>query len=158
VLGSHANRHPDLVRRMHAEGHAVGVHGLTHRKLHGAGADEVERQISGAVAVVERIGAPPPRLYRTPHGFKSAQVFAAARRHGLTVWAWSRGVWDTDRPRPEVLVRRATRCARPGMVLLLHDGRGDDPAPDVSTMLAALPDILRGLKRRGFTFVRLDEA
>jgi peptidoglycan/xylan/chitin deacetylase (PgdA/CDA1 family) len=41
------------------------------------------------------------------------------------------------------------------MVLLLHDGRGDDPRPDVTAMVAALPEILRELKRRGFAFVRL---
>jgi hypothetical protein len=64
-------------------------------------------------------------------------IFKAARRRGLTVWAWSRGVWDTNRPTADVLVRRATRLARPGMVLLLHDGRGEEPEPDVSAMVRA---------------------
>ena len=76
-------------------------------------------------------------------------MFEVARRHGLTLWAWSRGVWDTDRPDPSVLVRRATRLARPGMVLLLHDGRGEEPQPDVQSMLTALPAIIRELKQRG---------
>jgi peptidoglycan/xylan/chitin deacetylase (PgdA/CDA1 family) len=157
VLGDHVVRHPDVVRRMHAEGHAVGLHGLTHRALHGADDDEVERQVEGAIASLARLGVAHAAVYRTPHGFKSARVFAVARRHGLEVWAWSRGVWDTDRPRPDVLVRRATRLARSGMVLLLHDGRGEEPSPDVSAMLAALPDIIRGLRARRFTFVRLDD-
>jgi hypothetical protein len=43
------------------------------------------------------------------------------------------------------------------MVLLLHDGRGDEPSPDVDPMLAALPSILKELKRRGFSFVRVAE-
>jgi peptidoglycan/xylan/chitin deacetylase (PgdA/CDA1 family) len=57
-----------------------------------------------------------------------------------------------------VLVRRATRLARSGMVLLLHDGRGSELQPDVRPMLAALPAIIQELKQRGFTFVRVGDA
>ena len=65
-------------------------------------------------------------------------------------------MWDTDLPPPGVLVLRATRCARPGMVLLLHDGRGDEPSPNIGPMIEALPHIIELLKKRGFEFVRLD--
>jgi peptidoglycan-N-acetylglucosamine deacetylase len=157
VLGENVERHPQIVRRAHDEGHAVGIHGMTHEKLAGAGAEAIERQVSGVTTVLERAGVPPPRVYRTPHGYKSRAVFDVARRRGLTLWAWTRGVWDTDRPDPAVLVRRATRLARSGMVLLLHDGRGSEPQPDVQSMLAALPAIIRELKQRGFAFVRVGD-
>jgi len=155
VLGENVERHPQIVRRAHDEGHAVGIHGMTHVKLADAGADAIEQQVSGVTDVLEKAGVTLSRVYRTPHGYKSRAVFEVARRHGLTLWAWSRGIWDTDRPDPSVLVRRATRLARPGMVLLLHDGRGGEPQPDVQPMLAALPSIIRELKQRGFAFVRV---
>jgi peptidoglycan-N-acetylglucosamine deacetylase len=155
VLGANVERHAAVVRRAHREGHAIGIHGMTHVKLARAGEDAIDRQVSGVAGALAREGVPAAPLYRTPHGFKSRGLFAVARRRGLALWAWSRGVWDTDRPDPAVLVRRATRCARSGMVLLLHDGLGDEANPDVSPMLAALPGILRELKRRGFGFVRL---
>jgi peptidoglycan/xylan/chitin deacetylase (PgdA/CDA1 family) len=158
VLGSNVERFPDVVQRARDEGHAVGIHGMSHAKLAGAAADAIEQQVSGVTRVLERLGVTPARVYRTPHGYKSAGVFEVARRRGLTLWAWSRGVWDTDRPRPAVLVRRATRLARSGMVLLLHDGRGHEPRPDVQSMLTALPAIIRELKQRGFTFVRVGDA
>jgi hypothetical protein len=44
------------------------------------------------------------------------------------------------------------------MVLLLHDGRGDEADPNVAPLVAALPAILRELKRRQFAFVRLADA
>jgi len=158
VLGTSVERHPQIVQRARDEGHAVGLHGMNHATLAGAAADAIERQVSGVTGVLERLGVTPAPVYRTPHGFKSRGVFAVARRRGLTLWAWSRGVWDTDRPDPAVLVRRATRVARSGMVLLLHDGRGSEPQPDVQPMLAALPAIIRELKQRGFTFVRVGDA
>ena len=157
VLGLNAERYPDVIRRAQAEGHAVGIHGMSHTKLAGASTELVEDQVAGAIRTLTRLGVTPSRVYRTPHGFKSRGVLTVARRYGLTLWAWSRGVWDTDRPAPAVLVRRATRLARSGMVLLLHDGRGDEPSPNVDPMLAALPNILKELKRRGFSFVRVAE-
>src|SRR5262245_3131912 len=155
VLGHNVERHPDLVYRAQSEGHAIGVHGMDHRKLAGAGETAILTQVAGVARALVTAGVTPSRVYRTPHKWKSPDVFAAARRQELTLWAWSRGVWDTDRPSPHVIVRRATRFARSGMVLLLHDGRGDDPQPDVTPMVAALPEILRELKKRGFAFVRL---
>jgi peptidoglycan/xylan/chitin deacetylase (PgdA/CDA1 family) len=158
VLGANVERHPALVRRACDEGHAVGIHGMSHAKLAGAPTEAIERQVTDVTRVLAAIGVTPASVYRTPHGYKSGGVFEVARRHGLTLWAWSRGVWDTDRPDPAVLVRRATRLARSGMVLLLHDGRGQEAQPDVEPMLAALPAIIRELKQRGFSFVRVVDA
>lgn len=155
VLGEHVRRHPDVVRRLQADGHAIGFHGTSHRKLGGASSADVEQELSGLAALFEELCIRPAAVYRTPHGHKSSAIFEAARGRGLTIWAWSRGVWDTDRPAADVLVRRATRRARSGMVLLLHDGRGDDPEPDVSAMVAALPLLICRLKAMGFRFVRL---
>jgi peptidoglycan/xylan/chitin deacetylase (PgdA/CDA1 family) len=156
VLTKHAERYPELLRRAQAEGHAIGIHGVTHRKLDGATEPTVKQEIQGALERLRALGVTPASLYRSPHGFKSRAVFRVAQRLGLSIWAWSRGVWDTDLPPSEVLVLRATRCARPGMVLLLHDGRGDEQSPNVSPMIAALPHIIEKLKKKGFDFVRLD--
>ena len=157
VLGVNVEQHPELVQRAHAEGHAVGIHGMDHSKLTRAAVPAIEQQVRGVTGLLERLGVAPAPVYRTPHGCKSPGVLAVARQHGLTLWAWSRGVWDTDRPAPAVLVRRATRLARSGMVLLLHDGRGVERQPDITPMLDALPAILRELKRRGFAFVRVGD-
>jgi len=158
VLGMNVERHPEVVRRARDEGHEVGIHGMSHAKLAGAPTDAIEQQVTGVTRVLRQIGVTPSNVYRTPHGYKSVGVFEVARRHSLTLWAWSRGVWDTDRPSAGVLVRRATRFARSGMVLLLHDGRGQEAQPDVAPMLAALPAIIRELKQRGFTFVRVGDS
>ena len=158
VLGVNVERHPHLVRRAQRRG-ARGRHPRDGSREAGrrARGDAIEQQVSGVTRVLARLGVTPASVYRTPHGYKSPGVFEVARRHGLTLWAWSRGVWDTDRPDPAVLVRRATRLARSGMVLLLHDGRGEEPQPDVQPMLAALPAIIRELKQRGFAFVRVGD-
>ena len=156
VLVEHARRYPELLRRTQADGHAIGIHGMTHRKLNGADESTVAREVRGALEGLRALGVTPAPLYRPPHGLESRAVFRLARQLGLTIWAWSRGVWDTDLPPADVLVIRATLCARPGMVLLLHDGRGDEPSPNIGPMIEALPRIIEKLRKRGFEFVRLD--
>jgi peptidoglycan/xylan/chitin deacetylase (PgdA/CDA1 family) len=158
VLAANARRHPQVLRELVAEGHTIAIHGLTHRKIHRDARASVERELSTAIAELQALGVSPAHLYRSPHGRKSAASLGAARALGCQVWAWSRGVWDTDRPAPDVLVKRATRFACARMVLLLHDGRGDEERPDIEPMLAALPHILDRLRAAGFTFSTLDSA
>jgi peptidoglycan-N-acetylglucosamine deacetylase len=158
VLAANARRHPEALRALAREGHTVAIHGVNHKKVHHATEAFVAGELSAAIAELSALGAPPARLYRPPHGLKNGATFRAARGLGCQIWAWSRGIWDTDRPDPEVLVARATRFACSRMVLLLHDGRGDEERPDVEPMLAALPAILERLRARGFTFLTLDRA
>ncbi|SRR6266540_2519844 len=158
VLAANARRHPEALRLLVEHGHTVAIHGVTHKKVHRQTEAEVKRELGAAIAELSALGVPPARLYRPPHGLKSGAALSAARKLGCQMWAWSRGIWDTDRPSPDVLVRRATRFACAGMVLLLHDGRGDEERPDVEPMLSALPRVLERLRDDGFSFVTLDLA
>jgi len=158
VLAANARRHPEVLRAIAARGHTVAIHGVTHRKVHNDSQADVERELSTAIDELTALGVPPARLYRPPHGAKSPAALRAARKLDCRTWAWSRGIWDTDRPPPATLVERATRFARSRMVLLLHDGRGDEPAPDITPMLAALPGIIERLRASGFAFSTLDRA
>jgi peptidoglycan/xylan/chitin deacetylase (PgdA/CDA1 family) len=157
LLAANARRHQDVLNRLVAAGHTIAVHGTTHQKLHDASDADIERELSTAIAELTRMGAPVARLYRTPHGLKNAAVFRVARKLNCQLWAWSRGIWDTDGPAADVLVARAMRFAQSGMVLLLHDGRGDEPEPNIKPMLQALPEILGRLRANGFRFVTLDQ-
>jgi len=158
VLAANARRHPEALRALAARGHTVAIHGVTHRKVHHDSQAAVEHELSAAMDELTTLGVRPALLYRPPHGLKSPAALRAARKLGCQAWAWSRGIWDTDRPAPETLVDRATRFARARMVLLLHDGRGDEEHPDIEPMLAALPRILERLRADGFSFLTLDRA
>jgi peptidoglycan/xylan/chitin deacetylase (PgdA/CDA1 family) len=154
VVGEAARRHPELVRRMVAEGHVVGSHTADHRKLAWLSAADVARQLDGATTAIVEAGAPTPRWFRAPHGFKSPFLPSALRQRDLHMVAWSHGVWDTDRPGAEVIAERAIGCLSDGEILLLHDGTS---GADRSQTAAALPSILSAAARRGVTFVTVPE-
>jgi peptidoglycan/xylan/chitin deacetylase (PgdA/CDA1 family) len=80
-----------------------------------------------------------------------------ARRLGQRTVGWTLGVWDSDKPGVETIVRCAVDGTRPGTILLLHDGDGYDSAGDRSQTADALPRIIRELRVRGYEFVGLAE-
>jgi peptidoglycan/xylan/chitin deacetylase (PgdA/CDA1 family) len=155
VVGERADARPELVRRMVAEGHSVGNHTLSHRKLPWLSPSEIARQIDEAQRAIVRAGAPAPTLFRAPHGFKSPFLARALGRAKLRLVAWTHGVWDTARPGAREIARRCLRRLDDGVILLLHDG--GPPGEDRSQTAEALDEILRGCAARGLSTVTLPE-
>ena len=155
VLGAHAERWPDLVHRVVADGHQIGNHGYFHRKLHFKSPSYVKRDITLGKRAIERAGSQSPQFFRAPHGFRSPWVSAIARSLGERTIGWSLGVWDSDRPGVDAIVKRTLEGTRPGSIILLHDGDGYNANGDRMQTAAALPGIITGLRDRGFEFVAL---
>jgi peptidoglycan/xylan/chitin deacetylase (PgdA/CDA1 family) len=155
ILGKHAELWPELVQRIVAEGHQVGNHGYYHRRLHFKSRQYVRRDLRlGTTAIVHAAGKK-PAFFRAPHGFRSPWVSAIAESFGQRTVGWSLGVWDSDLPGVSSIVDRAVTGARPGSIMLLHDGDGADPYGDRSQTSEALPRIISGLRDRDFRFVTL---
>jgi peptidoglycan/xylan/chitin deacetylase (PgdA/CDA1 family) len=152
VLGRHADRWPELVRRMADEGHQLGNHGYWHRKLHRRLPAYVRDDLTRGTDAIERACGIRPRHFRAPHGFRSPWVTPIAASLGQRTVGWSLGVWDSARPGAGEIARRALTGTRPGSILLLHDGDGYDSDGDRTQTADALPLIIDGLRERGFRF------
>lgn len=158
ILGRHAERWPDLVRRVAAEGHAIGNHGYFHRKLHFKSPAYVRRDLELGTKAIEEAAGVHPAVFRAPHGFRAPWVTAIARSLGQRTVGWSLGVWDSDRPGVDVIAQRTVDGARPGSILLLHDGDGYDPSGDRMQTAHAVPLIVDRLLQKGYRFELLDAA
>lgn len=152
ILGRHAERWPDLVKRVAAEGHAIGNHGYYHRKLHFKSPAYVRRDLELGTKAIEQAAGVRPTLFRAPHGFRSPWVTAIAQSLGQRTVGWSLGVWDSARPGVEAIAERTVSGARPGSILLLHDGDGYDPQGDRMQTAQAVPMIIDRLLGQGFRF------
>lgn len=151
VLGQQVERYPQVVARMHAEGHQIASHGFDHGILVFRGARHVadqlhrtERAISAAAG-----GDALSRLYRTPHGFRGPSVAPVARRLGYRLAGWTHGVFDSADPGVEVIVRRSIAALTPGTILLLHDADGWDASRARPQTVAALDGICDHLVAAG---------
>jgi peptidoglycan/xylan/chitin deacetylase (PgdA/CDA1 family) len=157
LLGRHVEQWPDLARAVVDAGHQVGNHGYSHARLYRRGPGFTRNDLTKGTDAIERATGVRPRLFRAPHGFRAPWVTPIARSLGQRTIGWTLGVWDTDRPGSEEIARRAVAGARPGTILLLHDGDGYDPKGDRAQTAAAVSLIVDGLRGRGYKFDTLPE-
>jgi peptidoglycan/xylan/chitin deacetylase (PgdA/CDA1 family)/uncharacterized membrane protein YbhN (UPF0104 family) len=158
VLGAAAERRPELVREIARRGHEVALHGHTHARLAVAGPSRIAGELDRGRAAVRAAGVEPAPWFRAPHGWKGPFLGPALRSRGLRLVAWTRGVWDTERPGAEAIAERASRRPSPGEILLLHDGcatPGIDPRRDQTA--AAIPEIVRRWRAAGYETATVGE-
>jgi peptidoglycan-N-acetylglucosamine deacetylase len=155
ILGRHAERWPELVRRASLEGHQLANHGYFHRKLHRRSPAYVRDDLTRGTEQIVRASGVRPAHFRAPHGFRSPWVTPIAASLGQRTVGWSLGVWDSARPGSEVIAERAIKGMHAGSILLLHDGDGYDADGDRMQTAEALPRIIEGLRGRGFRFTTL---
>jgi peptidoglycan/xylan/chitin deacetylase (PgdA/CDA1 family) len=156
VIGANAQRYPDLVRRMDAEGHIVGNHTFDHRHLGAMRSRRYWRdQLERTDVVLTEILGRRPALFRPPLGLKSWMMAGPLRQSGHVTVCWSRRGLDGVRTTTDKILSRMSP-AKPGEILVLHDGQEPwkprDPAPTV----AAIEPLVQTLRDRGLEFERLD--
>ena len=132
VLTNKARKAPELVKRIVDEGHVLGLHGEDHQVAVGRNELELQEVLSRAHAELEALAGQPVTLFRPSHGWKTLSLRRVVKGLGLKFCFWDIGVWDTDAPPLEILSNRLLAAATAGSlaqpkVLLLHDGRDDDP-------------------------------
>ncbi len=106
-------------------------------------------QMVDAQDAIVRAAGFTPRQFRSPGGSWSAAMMRLASAHDLLAIDWDVDPRDWSRPGTAHIVG-AMLAARPGDVLLCHDGGGDR-----SETYTALSTVLPRLKARGLTFVTL---
>ncbi len=157
VIGAKAAAFPDLVREIRRRGHAVGNHTLTHPQFSfwRLGPASLSREIDSASRVLEPLLGAPPAGFRAPAGMRNLFLHPLLRRRGLRLIGWTvRGLDGTSTDRARI-VRRLVDGARPGAILLLHEGKRDRHGRSIAR--DCVPAVLSALTARGYRFVIPDQ-
>lgn len=149
-IGRQVRAYPDITRRLVRAGMTIGDHTEDHPPLGLLAASQQALQIDRAAAAIGATGAPAPLLFRPPYGSFDQTTMALLRARRMLMVLWTVDTSDYARPGVTRIVAVALSGARPGAIILLHDGGGDR-----SQTLAALPRIVTGLRRRGYRLVSL---
>ncbi len=149
LVGQHVSRHPELVRRIAADGHALCNHSWSHDEaMQRRSAASVSADLARTTRAITSAAGRPPQYYRAPGGNFAPSAVAEAKRQGLRLLGWSVDAYDWRRPASTEITRRVLAGARPGGVILLHDGYG----PRGNTV-AALRTLLTALSARQLRFI-----
>jgi peptidoglycan/xylan/chitin deacetylase (PgdA/CDA1 family) len=156
VVGEQALQYPHILGRMHSEGHTVGCHSFSHRHAWLMSPLRTFSDIELTCQAIKSSLGHQPRWYRPPWGMFNLCSAAAARRLGLEIAYWSIEAQDWEaKTTARHIYDAVISQAQPGSIVVLHDNRGAPGAP--AKTLEALPFIIDTLKKKGYTFVTLDQ-
>ncbi len=151
VIGQQVSANAALVRSILRSGSMVANHSWSHPDM-GAGGAAASTQLREANAAVRRATGFTPCLFRPPYGSTGADLVSRANAQGMTSVLWSVDPLDWRTPGTGSIVSTVLRQASGGAIILSHDGGGPR-----SQTLAAMPQIVRTLKGRGYKFVTLTD-
>ena len=147
VVGKAAEKRPDLVRAMVADGHEVGDHTFSHVTLTRVSPADARTEYRADADLVARITGRRPRWCRPPGGDLDAATLAAAEAEGLTTVLWTDDPGDYANPTPDALLDRTLRRLHNGAILLMHDGP--------RSTIAIIPRLVAAARTLGYRFVSL---
>ena len=153
ILKNLAERNPELVQRMAAEGHTICNHTARHKDM----TTFTEEAFGAELADMEKIcleatGCEMAHYYRPPEGRLSEENVAWAEKLGYKtiLWSYAYADWDNDRQMsPDKALAKVLAGTHNGEVILLH--------PTSATNAAILGDLIRAWKAEGYRFGTLDE-
>jgi peptidoglycan/xylan/chitin deacetylase (PgdA/CDA1 family) len=143
--GRHVAGREATMRQILALGDEIGNHSFHHP------VDPGERELASTQAAIRGATGFTPCLFRPPYGELNRTEEAAARANGLEMVFWTLDSEDDGHPGVGAIRARVVRRAKPGSIVLLHDG-GHHPQT-----VEAIAGIVEGLQRRGLRLVTVTE-
>lgn len=123
VIAPRAQAHPELIARIQAGGHTIGLHCYEHVRHSERDQEACRDDTESALRTLGSLGVTPV-LWRTPWGDTASWTASIAREHGLRLVGWTVDTRDW-RGDGAASMFAATRAGlTPGAVVLAHDGIG----------------------------------
>lgn len=155
VLGTMANAHPDVIKRIVNEGHVIGNHSYSHENLPKLSVDKFQYQIESTESILQNLIGYAPRLIRPPYGaINEDQVKWIATHHYLIV-NWNVDSLDWKSLNSDQVLHNILQQTKPGSIILQHSGGAD--SQDLSGTVQAIGPLITKLKAAGYTFVTVPE-
>jgi peptidoglycan/xylan/chitin deacetylase (PgdA/CDA1 family) len=149
LVGKMVDRYPLLAEREVADGHEVASHTYSHPNLTKLTGEQVQSELLKGAEAIKRAVGYSPVYFRPPGGQYNEKTLLAAKAVGLTPVLWTVNSKDFLHPSPEVLEQRLLASPSNGSILLCHDG--------IEETMRILPDLVRRLRAKGYTFVTVSE-
>lgn len=148
VVAPSAEQHPELLKRMKAEGHTIGNHTKSHRQLNTLSPAQVSQEIDAGNAAIKKATGQGTRWVRPPYGATNATVDQVTRDKGVSQALWDVDTVDWKDRNSEHVCSSAVQGARAGSIVLMHDIH--------PTTVDAADCVIDGLRAKGLEPVSLD--
>ncbi|MFD5861044.1 polysaccharide deacetylase family protein [Streptomyces chartreusis] len=149
MVGTQAQAHPDLVKRVVAEGHRLCDHSVSHDTAMDKNSQAYQSQqiLDAERMITKASGGVRPMYYRAPGGAFTPYSRKLAADRGMRPLGWNVDTKDFEQPGADAIVATVQRELPNGPTLLFHDAGGDR-----SQTVEALRRVLPWLKEQGYSF------
>ncbi|WP_448269318.1 polysaccharide deacetylase family protein [Nostoc sp. DSM 114159] len=151
LIGQNVKNYPGLVKREIAEGHVIGNH-TWHHWYQFLNPQAAAYEIDHTADLIYQVTGIKTNLFRPPGGIMHNGVASYARNSKYAIIRWSSDSVDYSRPAVPKLINNVFRRAKPGGIVLMHDGGGNR-----SKTVQALPEIIANFRKQGYRFVTIPE-
>jgi peptidoglycan-N-acetylglucosamine deacetylase len=151
-IGRQVRVYPRITARLARAGMAIGDHTQDHPPLALLSPEEQAAQIDEAARAIRTAGASRPLLFRPPYGSFDPATLDLLHARDMLMVLWTVDTSDYIQPGVRRIVYTALSGARPGAIILFHDGGGNR-----SQTVAALPRIVERLHERGYRLVTVPQ-
>ncbi len=147
MVGANARKYPDLVKEIHAQGHTIASHTMSHPMLNKIPEKQLVYEIvTPSQIIYSEIGIK-PKCLRYPFGASNMHVRDEIRANGMVPVAMGFNSFDYERPGTEKITSWVLKNVYSRQVILMHDGYDKR-----EQTVAALPAIIEGIKEKGLGF------
>lgn len=148
LIGEKAEKHPDLVRRMVAEGHLIGNHSYSHPPFARIPPAEQASEIDRTDRILAEFDGRARHPFRPPSGAMPMSLVMQCVRKRRRIAYWSYDSMDYRRDTTETLLERLRAFPpTPGDIVLMHD--------DDDSIVRALEELIPEWRAAGFALPAL---
>lgn len=153
VIGENVRAHPDLARRMVAEGHELGHHMMVDEPSIDLAAHTFRAQLEEMDGILDDLGG--SEVFRPASGWYNDRMIDDAARLGYRTVLGSVYPFDAQIPFPKLSTLYMRQLIGPGSIMILHDG--PERGPRTAQVLKSLLPELRARGIRVVTVSTLTE-
>ncbi|MGE8080755.1 polysaccharide deacetylase family protein [Peribacillus loiseleuriae] len=158
VVGSKVKRNPNIIKRMHEEGHTIGIHHYDHISSWLMSPFKLRNQLIMTEQAITECTNEKVTFYRPPWGHFNLFTQLISKKYEIIMWSDIFGDWKVETCKTELLdqLRKTTDG---GSILLLHDC-GETFGADIEApryMLENLEIYLKEMTERGRRFITFSE-
>jgi peptidoglycan/xylan/chitin deacetylase (PgdA/CDA1 family) len=145
-----SERNVEILRQVAAAGHEIANHTYTHPHMSQLSAEENAAQIRKTQEIIASVLGEEPTLFRAPYLDFNDEVSAILGEEKLLHIFASNSVRDWDEATTvDDIIERGARTVQPGGIVLMHSWS--------EKTYAALPEVIRILKEKGYRLVTVSE-
>ena len=153
MVGKQAKHFPNMVKRIVAEGNAIGNHSWDHPKLWTLSNNQIKQEILSTENTIQQITGRRSDLFRPPYGRLTPADVAFIHNLGYRIIDWSVDTLDWKGTPASQILQFVNKEVSPGGIILEHCLAGHPG--ELNGTLQALPNIIDNLRAQGYEFVTI---